>query len=150
MDSSYIWEFHPSITNDGTLYFCWWENTSLSGNIYMAKPGKNGYSEIIKLEAPVNTKHLDCDPYVAPDESYLIFKSNRPGGYGKMDLYISYRKQDGNWTEPINLGPNINTPRYDDVGDISPDGKYMFFTRKKNIYWVSAGFIDSLKHVMSK
>jgi hypothetical protein len=117
-----------------------------TGKIYLAKPDSNGYSEIKKLDMPVNTPYQDCDPYIAPDESYLIIKSNRPGGYGDMDLYISYKKTDGAWTNVKNLGPNINTDQDDDVGDISPDGKYMFLTRNDDIYWVEAEFIDSLRY----
>lgn len=152
IDSSKIYEFHPSVTQDGILYFCWWNPYPIyAGKIYFSKFGSNGYLETIKLGMPVNTQyidnnHRDVDPYIAPDESYLIIKSNRPGGYGEMDLYISYKKENGGWTNPKNLGPNINTSSGDDVGDISPDGKYMFFTKNDDIYWVDASFIDSLKN----
>ncbi len=145
IDSNKISEFHPSVTQNSVIYFCWWKRSNSTGKIYYAKPGPEGYSEIIKLGKPVNTRYQDCDPFIAPDESYLIFKSDRTGGYGDMDLYISYKKENGNWTNPKNLGPEINTTGDDDVGDISPDGKYMFFTKNDDIYWVDAGFIDSLK-----
>jgi hypothetical protein len=75
----------------------------------------------------------------------LIFTSHRSGGYGKGDLYISFRKNDGSWGTPVNLGPHFNTTAYENGSTISPDGKFLFFTRRQdwhtsidsNIYWVS-------------
>lgn len=144
VDSNRISEYHPSATQDGKIYFCYWRRSNNTGDLYMANPGPDGYL-ISRIEMPVNSNYQDVDPFIAPDESYLIFKSTRSGGYGGMDNYISYKKADGSWTNPKNLGPKINTSQADDVGDISPDGKYMFFTRNDNIYWVDAGFVDSLK-----
>jgi hypothetical protein len=92
-------------------------------------------------------------PFIAPDESYLIFDSKRDGGQGDSDLYISYRMQDGSWGEPINLGIGINTERWEAAGPVTPDGKYFFFNRNmsleghKNvdIFWVDARFIEELR-----
>jgi len=67
------------------------------------------------------------------------------GGYGHRDLYLSLRRADGTWSKPRNLGPKINTAYIEHGGRISPDKKYMFFTRSNgwdpgnhaaDIYWV--------------
>jgi len=75
------------------------------------------------------------------NEDYIIFNSNRPGGYGGLDLYISFANGSGGWTTPQNLGPNINSSGNDDSPYLSPDYKYLFFARtnsagEEDIYWV--------------
>jgi len=75
----------------------------------------------------------------------MIFMSNRPGGSGGYDNYISYRNVDGSWTEPRNLGPTINSAYDETAGDISPDGKYLSFGKDYPIYWVRVDFISALR-----
>lgn len=90
---------------------------------------------------------------IAPDESYLIFDGKRDGGYGDSDLNISYRIKDGVWGEPINLGDQINTPAWEATGNVTSDGKYLFFNRmigpradqNVDIFWVEATFIEALR-----
>ena len=90
--------------------------------------------------------HQASDPGIAPDESFMVFTAkDLPGGYGHRDLYLSLRRTDGTWSKPRNLGPKINTAYIEHGGRISPDKKYMFFTRSNgwdpgnhaaDIYWV--------------
>ncbi len=68
------------------------------------------------------------DIFIAPDERTIIFSSNRPGGHGNSDLYVSFRSGDGVWTAPQNLGPEINSPYQEYCPSLSPDGKYFFFS----------------------
>ncbi len=136
-------QYHPCIVGDSSLYF-----SAGTGEICRSQYRKGKYAPPVRLPYPVNyanTGQTWGDAFVAPDESYMIFKSNRPGGYGGTDNYISYRKPDGSWTNPKNLGPLINSRHEETAGDITPDGKYMTFGRNGDLYWVSAGFIDSLK-----
>ncbi|HSG28209.1 MAG TPA: hypothetical protein VLA34_06995, partial [Candidatus Krumholzibacterium sp.] len=63
----------------------------------------------------------------------------------REDLYISYRMADGSWTDPVNLGDRINTGEFEYYPRLSPDGRYLFFIRSMNVYWVSTGFIDRLR-----
>lgn len=63
---------------------------------------------------------------------------------GSGDLYISSRRKDGTWTEAKNLGIAFNRNGYDFCPMASPDGKYFFFTRKGDIYWVSMEVIKKL------
>jgi len=91
---------------------------------------------------------LKFHPFIAPDESYLIFDS-RPEG-GKNDLYISFRQKDGSWGAGINLGAQINSELAYGYGSVTSDGKYLFFTQfpgngKKTKMWVDAGFIEALR-----
>ncbi len=99
----------------------------------------------------INSGRLTAHPFIAPDESYLIWDSERDGGYGESDLYISFRKSDGFWGPAINMGPEVNTEGDDTYGTITPDGKYFFFQRidldvpEANIFWMDAQFIEDLR-----
>jgi hypothetical protein len=136
-------QYHSCVVADSSIYF------SASGGEICRCQYKNGaYQKRVILPYPINnanTTQAWGDPYVAPDESYLIFHSTRKGGFGGLDIYISYKKSDGTWTNPKNLGDKINTSVDEMSGDITPDGKYMTFGRNNDIYWVSTSFIEELK-----
>ncbi|MFA6127737.1 MAG: putative Ig domain-containing protein [Bacteroidales bacterium] len=137
-------QYHPSIVSDTSVYF-----STSSGDIARCQYQNGRYEPRVILPFPINkanTTQTWGDPYVSPDESYLIFKSTRTGGYGLNDIYISYKKADGGWTNPKNLGNKINTQYDETAGDITPDGKYMTFGSNKSIYWVSTSFIETLKN----
>lgn len=150
-------EWHPSFTNTGTVYFSSERGEErYQADIYKANPSPstpNHYQEAIKLPDGINTPYNDCDPLIAPDESFLIFHSNRPGGYGEHDLYITFKTQENTWTPPKNMGPQINTAEWEIGPALSPDGEYLFFTRRaafhttkpSNLYWVSTTVITALK-----
>ena len=136
--------------------------TSSSNKTYYfdeaSESGPLRYSRLIngKYEEPKEIRIEDigdwnAHPYIAPDESYIIWDDQREfGGNGGADLYISFRKKDGSWGNSINLGNQINSEHNDAYGSISPDGKYFFFIRsyggnKADIYWVDASIVLSLK-----
>jgi WD40-like Beta Propeller Repeat len=103
------------------------------------------------LSKEINTGKLTAHPFIAPDESYLIWDSEREGGYGGSDLYISFRQESGSWGPAINMGEDINTEREDAYGSVTPDGKYFFFHThlgegKANIFWVDAQVIENLRN----
>jgi hypothetical protein len=87
------------------------------------------------------------DPGIAPDESFMVFTAmNLPGGYGQRDLYLALRLPDGTWSKPRNLSPRINSAYFEHSPRISPDKKYLFFTRSNgwdprkhsaDIYWAA-------------
>jgi Tol biopolymer transport system component len=141
-------DYYTSIDESGTLYFSIFEGHGDGADIYRSRPVGENYSEP-EAVAEVNTEFNEHDPFVAPDGSYLIFTSLRPGGFGRGDLYISFLAADDSWGEPRNMGESINTAAYDFCAMVSPDGKYLFFTRNEDgngdIYWVSAEIIEQLK-----
>jgi Tol biopolymer transport system component len=98
---------------------------------------------------PDNT--LNWTPFVAPDESYLVFSSNRSGSLDEYgDIYICFRNTDQSWSEAISLGETINTSQQERFPAISPDGKYLFFTRwtpdyDEDVFWVSTKVINDIK-----
>ena len=104
----------------------------------------------IKMGPMINTGKWTAHPFIAPDDSYLIWDSERNRGYGDSDLYISFRQRDGAWGTAINLGDTINTGASESGAYVTPDGKYLFFNRYINeenagIYWVDAQVIEALR-----
>jgi len=103
----------------------------------------------VSLLSSLCSENEDWDPFVASDGSYILWASNRPGGYGETDLYVSFKEKDGQWGNPKNLGPKINTEGYEVAPRITLDGKYLFFDRPINgtqdIYWVATKAILKLR-----
>ncbi|KGJ99165.1 PD40 domain-containing protein [Thalassotalea sp. ND16A] len=112
----------------------------------------NGEREEPKpLNKAINAGKWTAHPFIAPDESYLIWDSEVEGGFGGSDLFISYRQKDGSWGPAINMGDKVNSDKEDFYASVTPDGKYILFNRgmddKGNIdiYWVDAQIIETLK-----
>ena len=127
----------PTIANSGNIYF--YSPTkpgSLGeGDIWMSEFKNGKYSDPVNLNTPINTKYWENDPFIDPDESYIIFQSDRDGDHEFGDLFISYKDKKGKWIKPINMGKNVNTS-YSGEGCpmVSPDGKYLFFSGMKKNY----------------
>lgn len=135
-------EYHPCIVADSSVYF---EN--VSGKICYSHYQNGAYLPRILMPALFNDPGMAWgNPYVSPDESYFIFNSARPGGFGGTDLYISYKKTNGTWTNPKNLGNSINTATQECGAEITDDSLYMTYVSNNDIYWVGSGFIDSLRY----
>ena len=147
-NNSSDYQYHSCIVGDTSIYF-----STNNGRIARCQYMNGVYLPRVILPYPINnanTSQTWGDPFVALDESYMILKSTRAGGYGQNDIYISYKKTNGTWTNPKNLGSKINTPNDETSGDITPDGKYMTYGSNGDLYWVSTSFIDSLRHTNFK
>ena len=143
-------EYYISFTTDGTMYFASDgqprpDTTRKDHDIYYSKHSNGVYQQPTRLSPAVNTKSYEADVFVSPDESYIIFCSTRDGGFGRGDLYISFKKPDGAWSEAVNMGDVINTEHYEYCPFVSKDGKYLFYTSNQDIYWVSTKIISNLK-----
>jgi Tol biopolymer transport system component len=115
------------------LYFA--SNRDGGWDIYVSKYVNGRYAAPEKLSDAINSEFGDWDPFLAPDESYMIFGSNgRSDGFGESDLYISFRNEDGTWTKSENMGSVINTPYREVDPVVSPDGKYIFFRSNRRIH----------------
>lgn len=97
----------PAWSPDGKkLYFSWNKVPGeKSSNIYVVDRGVNDWGKPKKVKG-VNTKYNEMFPYLIDDKIY--FASNKPQGFGGLDLYVS-NLENGEWTEPVNLGKTINT-----------------------------------------
>ena len=126
-----------------------------SGDVIRMSTLVDGKRQAPKEMGPVvNTGEWTAHPFIAPDESYLIWDSEREGGFGDSDLYISFRQEDGSWGSAINMGEQVNSDKWDAYASVTPDGKYILFNRgvdtendndNVDIYWVSADIIDALR-----
>jgi len=139
-------DWYISVTRDRTLYF---NNES----IFRSPVNDEGeYTESIPVTGPFNEEDAG-DPFISPDEDYVIFPSIRDAGYGQGDLYVAFRDKNGNWSDAYNLGDAINTEDFEGAPYISPDGKFLFFTRREswqnagytNIYWVNMEVVENIR-----
>ncbi|MBX2876967.1 MAG: amidohydrolase family protein [Saprospiraceae bacterium] len=141
-------EFYISFSKSGNLYFASNKQAVIDEpynyDIYMARPGKEAFDSAIRLPNSVNSNRYDADPFVAADESYIIFGSVRKEGYGHGDLYISFKTETG-WTKAQNMGTAVNNDKHQLCPFVSRDGKYLFFTSDQDIYWIDAAIINTLK-----
>jgi len=123
---------HPNISADGlSLYF------------RSQRPGGSGQSDLwvstranisnpwgtpANLGSTVNSSAHDSCPKISSDGLSLFFSSTRPGGYGSYDIWVSFRKSTrDNWGRPVNLGPTVNSTDLDGGPNISADGRTLFF-----------------------
>lgn len=131
-------EYYVSVSQSGNMYF----SSDRDGNLdlYMSRKTPNGYEQPINLGNIINTTYTEHDPLIAPDESFLIYTSDRPGGLGEADLYISH-KVNGQWQQPVAMGYGINTNRYEYCPYLTPDGKYFFFSSEYQVKWISSAVL---------
>ena len=145
--------YGPSITRSGTLYFfAHAEGLGSMNNfgIYRVEFISGEFAKPELLPSTINAADgvLNWTPFIAPDESYLLFSSNRLNSV--QNIFISFRQADGSWTEAVSLGAAINTDQGERFPYVSPDGKYLFFTRwvtddNEDVFWVSTNIIDRLR-----
>lgn len=144
------WDAWPSLAPNGTLYYMSRRPDGFGRmDIYRTEFRDGDFIPAVNIGKPVNTEYSEADPAIAPDESYMVFCSQRPNGFGNLDLYVTFKKADGNWSSPINMGERFNSSASDEKPYISPDGKYFFFSNDKagqiDIYWVDAGIIEKMR-----
>jgi hypothetical protein len=138
---------HISATMDGTIY-----TTDISGgmgseSLGIIKKINGSYEKLEKLGLPFNKVPNQQHPWIAPDESYVVFTERQPGQKSVSALFCSFRdKKNGKWSEPVELrlGMDAGQPY------VSFDGKYLFFSAGNpkvgsDIYWVSAKVIEELR-----
>jgi len=121
--------FAPSLAANGNLYF--FIDRQGRNDLYMSQFINGRYTEPINLGHAVNSAQDEIDPFIAPDESYLMFRSDRSEGTG---IYICYKKKDGSWTQAKHMGPEINSIGWLNVGSVTPDNKYIFLFGIKSKY----------------
>ncbi len=117
-----------SLTADGkTLYLY---RHKKDGGLYRtdfdSKVAK--WNEPRSIQKPLNSKYYEASICQSADSSLLFFTSNRPGGFGGLDIYMSQREGKSDWSEPKNLGPRINTPFNEDAPYFHPDGRTLYYS----------------------
>lgn len=142
-------EYYISFTNNGAMYFA--SNKGRNDkrqhdfDIYKSEFKNGEFKTPQKLSDSINSRRYEADVFISPDESYIIYCSARKTGFGKGDLYISFKDDNGKWTQSINMGKRINSKGHELCPFVTKDGKYFFYTSNKDIYWVSAEIINEIK-----
>ena len=138
-------EYYMSFSKNNTMYFSSNKSDKNNFDIYTSDRVNGKYQKAKSLSTAINTRAYEADVFVAPDESYVIFCSVRQAGLGRGDLYISFKQEDGSWTAAKNMGNKINSSGHELCPFVSADGKYLFYTSRKDIYWVDAKIIELYK-----
>ncbi|MCK4942406.1 MAG: PD40 domain-containing protein, partial [Candidatus Aminicenantes bacterium] len=148
INTSYDESFASEATSGNLYFFSRRPGGVGDSDLYMCRYQNGAYSDPVNIKE-LNTRFHEWDPYIAPDESYLIFCSTKPGGMGSDDFYISFKSHDNQWTDPVNMGNQINSPRSENRPYITNDGRFFFYTSSRrgnrDIYWVDAKIIEKLK-----
>jgi Tol biopolymer transport system component len=126
-------EWSPSVAANGNLYFGTIRTSGRGGNdIWMSRLVNGVYQPPENLGDSVNTRFEEVEPWIAPDESYLIISAQgRPDALGGFDLYISFRRN-GVWQRPMLLPSPINSEHGDFNQSVSPDGRYLYFSSSRS------------------
>ncbi len=116
-----------SLNKDGTLLFLY-KTDNYDGNIYSSELVKGQWTPIKKLSRNINTKFYESHASVSADGNKLYFTSNRIGGFGGLDVYVSEKDLSGDWGPAVNLGSTINTKFNEDTPFISESGSELYFS----------------------
>ena len=105
-------------------------NETDGGTILSSKLIGDEWSIPQNLGANINTRWRETHASISADGRYLYFTSDRPGGYGGLDIYVSEKNDNGTWGKAENLGPTVNTPRDEEGPFIHHDGVTLYFSSK--------------------
>ena len=143
-------EVLPCLSNLGNLFF----RSGRPGgygeaDLYKAEWVGGKFTNVANLGPDVNTGYDETDPFVAPDESYLVYDTIRPEHDNIPQIYVTFKLGENKWSKGMSLGAEINTKEGASAPTITADGKYLFFKRRqgkdRGIHWISTKFIENLK-----
>lgn len=117
-----------AISNDGQRLLIYFDDKG-NGEIYESYLRGNEWSSPKSLGGPINTVYHESSASFSPDGKTIYFISNRKGGKGGRDIWVSTQKDNGQWTEPKNLS-ELNTSEDEEAVYIHPDGKTLYFSSK--------------------
>ena len=140
-------DLYPMIVGDGSLYFSS-NRSDTKGRFdsYRAQFRDGRFEDPVNLGPAINTEHSEGDIFVNADETVLIHNSSgRPDGLGQGDLYVSFAKPGGKWSDDVHMGRVINTQQNEYCPQMTPDGKYFFFTRGNDLMWVDAKVLEKFR-----
>jgi hypothetical protein len=115
------------LSYDGTELYVY-KIDNFVGNIYVSRLQNDRWSKIEKLNKNINTKFYESHAAISKDGQSLYFSSNREGGHGKLDIYVSHRDKNGDWGPATNLGPIINTRYNENTPFITMNDSLLYFS----------------------
>jgi len=140
--------WQASVADNQNLYFGGRSVPSDAGDIYFSEYVNDNYTTAVKLGSVINTDNgLEGSPFIAPDESYLIFDRVAEGTL-YSDLFISFKQDNGSWGEAVGMS-RLNTGGHELYANVSPDGRFIMFLSSRTgllfPYWVDASIIDDYR-----
>lgn len=135
--------YYSSITNEGRIYFNVWD----TGDLYKASVTDQGY-ETDTLPAILNSSNGEGDPFISPEEDYIIFRGYN-NTLGQGDLYISFKVNE-TWSEPENLGEPINSSAHEMCPYVTTDGRYFIFSSARLARQYDSEANQSIEEVREK
>lgn len=119
--------FYPSITREGVLHFL--REEGQGGWVMRSAWKEAAWTPAEKLPPPFNADARQANPRVDPEGRFILVPlMGRPDSLGGTDYYGYFRREDGTWTEPVHLGPAVNSAARDEFSiNLSPDGRVVFF-----------------------
>lgn len=117
-----------ALSNDGQILFIYKSTPKDKGDIYMSRLRGEEWTEPVRLGPNINTGDWEGSCSLSADGQYLYFASERPGGTGGRDIYVSKKDEKGEWGKAVNMGSGINTQYNEDAPFIHPDGVTLFFS----------------------
>ena len=119
---------HPvSLSHDGRELYLFKSDNQV-GNLYVSQLVDGRWTPAIKLNRNINTLYWESHASLSGGGDTLYFTSNRPGGYGGLDIYYSVKGKNGEWGPAVNLGPEVNTAYNEDIPAITEDGRTIYFS----------------------
>lgn len=119
-------------------------------DLYQVDKTNSGWSKPKNLGGKINTEFWESAPSIAPDGNAIYFASNRPDGYGGIDIYVAYKNEKGVWEEAMNIGPPINTAGDDQTPFIHSDNKSLYFSSNGRIGYGGSDLYMSRKQLNEK
>ncbi|MEL7002916.1 MAG: hypothetical protein AAFN93_09315 [Bacteroidota bacterium] len=117
------------------------DNTEGQEDLYVSRQKNGEWSPLTNLGATVNTPGFEISPFLSADKKYLFFSSDGHDGLGQADIFVSKRLYDSwdVWTQPVNLGDNINSDKFDAYFSVAPDSSVYYTSNRQG------GFADIYK-----
>lgn len=136
-----------SISEAGTLYFSSVREEGYGGrDLFQSRSVDGVHQQPENLGSVLNSEGNEHTPFIAPDESYIIFSSTGHGTEsGPFSFFISYKEPDGAWSAPLSLD-HITAPVEGPLCPIiTADGEFLFFIGSGDVWWTRADFIDEMR-----
>ncbi|HKK40859.1 MAG TPA: hypothetical protein VJ963_00525 [Bacteroidales bacterium] len=134
-----------SLNNDGTELFLY-KTDNYDGSIFSSEFVDGAWTPIKKLNKNINTKYYESHASISSDGKKLYFTSNRPGGQGNLDIYVSEKDESGDWGPAVNIGAAINTQYNEDTPFITANDSVLYFSSEGHN---SMGGYDNFKSEIS-
>ncbi|MEO1050923.1 MAG: OmpA family protein [Bacteroidota bacterium] len=134
ISSNINFDYHDAaaaISPDGKTLFLYYEDGG--GDIFVSNYNGDDWQAPFPLKGDVNTEYWETAVTITGDGKTLYFTSDRPGGFGGLDIYMSQLNENGIWGKAVNLGPDINSTGHEDSPFIHPDGKTLYFSSKGHL-----------------